>query len=66
MSDELTQLLEQAARTDDGLNKENKITIIAWGGDLDRIWPTLILSTTPRHPAWRRACSSRSGGCSRW
>ena len=32
MSDELTQLLEQAARTDDGLNKENKITIIAWGG----------------------------------
>lgn len=30
----------------DGLNRENKITIIAWGGDLDRIWPTLILSTT--------------------
>lgn len=29
-----------------GLGKENKITIIAWGGDLDRIWPTLILSTT--------------------
>lgn len=26
--------------------RENKITIIAWGGDLDRIWPTLILSTT--------------------
>ena len=46
MTDELTQLLDQAAHTDDGLNKENKITIIAWGGDLDRIWPTLILSTT--------------------
>ncbi len=29
-----------------GSQKENKITIIAWGGDLDRIWPTLILSTT--------------------
>jgi len=26
--------------------RDNKITIIAWGGDLDRIWPTLILSTT--------------------
>jgi peroxiredoxin family protein len=26
--------------------KKNKLTIIAWGGDLDRIWPTLILSTT--------------------
>ena len=25
---------------------KNKITIIAWSGDLDKIWPTLILSTT--------------------
>ena len=30
----------------DGLNKKNKITIIAWDGHLDRIWPALILSTT--------------------
>jgi len=29
-----------------GVEKENKLTIIAWGGDLDRLWPTLILSTT--------------------
>jgi peroxiredoxin family protein len=29
-----------------GLNTRNKITIIAWDGHLDRIWPTLILSTT--------------------
>lgn len=26
--------------------KKNKVTIIAWSGDLDKIWPTLILSTT--------------------
>jgi len=26
--------------------KKNKLTIIAWSGDLDKIWPTLILSTT--------------------
>jgi peroxiredoxin family protein len=26
--------------------KKNKLTIIAWGGDLDRIWPTTILATT--------------------
>src|SRR5690349_1312403 len=26
--------------------KRNGLTIIAWSGDLDRIWPTLILSTT--------------------
>lgn len=26
--------------------KTNKMTIIAWGGDLDRIWPTTILATT--------------------
>ena len=27
-------------------DKVDKLTIIAWSGDLDRIWPTLILSTT--------------------
>jgi peroxiredoxin family protein len=35
---------ERAA--DGGYNKKNKITIIAWDGHLDRIWPTLILSST--------------------
>jgi peroxiredoxin family protein len=29
-----------------GLNTKNKITIIAWDGHLDRVWPTMILSTT--------------------
>jgi len=28
------------------IEKRNKLTIIAWGGDLDRIWPTTILATT--------------------
>ncbi|MBI3648943.1 MAG: DsrE/DsrF/DrsH-like family protein [Actinobacteria bacterium] len=28
------------------LNKKNKITIVAWDGHLDRVWPTLILATT--------------------
>jgi peroxiredoxin family protein len=28
------------------VEKTNKLTIIAWGGDLDRIWPTTILATT--------------------
>ena len=26
--------------------RKNKITIVAWDGHLDRVWPTLILSTT--------------------
>ena len=26
--------------------QKNKMSIIAWGGDLDRIWPTTILATT--------------------
>src|SRR5437762_5472194 len=30
----------------DGIGKKNKITIIAWDGHLDRVWPTLILCTT--------------------
>jgi peroxiredoxin family protein len=28
------------------INKKNKITIVAWDGHLDRVWPTLILATT--------------------
>ncbi len=28
------------------VQKQNKLTIIAWGGNLDRIWPTTILATT--------------------
>jgi peroxiredoxin family protein len=28
------------------IEQKNKLTIIAWGGDLDRIWPTTILATT--------------------
>jgi peroxiredoxin family protein len=28
------------------VQKKNKLTIVAWGGDLDRIWPTTILATT--------------------
>ncbi|MGE5460865.1 MAG: DsrE/DsrF/DrsH-like family protein [Solirubrobacterales bacterium] len=28
------------------IEKKNKLTIIAWGGDLDRIWPTTILAST--------------------
>ena len=44
MVPEIEDLVASAASRDD-LEKKNKITIIAWGGDLDRIWPTLILST---------------------
>src|SRR5262249_13520282 len=28
------------------IKKKNKLTIIAWGGSLDQIWPTTILATT--------------------
>jgi peroxiredoxin family protein len=45
----LRELIDQALterEAEDGINKKNKITIIAWDGHLDRIWPTLILSTT--------------------
>ena len=45
----LRELIDRALderSADDGYNKKNKITIIAWDGHLDRIWPTLILSST--------------------
>jgi peroxiredoxin family protein len=38
------EALEAAQSTQ--VQKKNKLTIIAWGGDLDRIWPTTILATT--------------------
>src|SRR5512134_401308 len=28
------------------IQKKNKLTLVAWGGDLDRIWPTTILAST--------------------
>ena len=45
---DLLDLQEQirAAVADATPEKRNGLTIIAWSGDLDRIWPTLILSTT--------------------
>jgi len=41
---ERVEALEAAQRGK--VQKKNKMTIIAWGGDLDRIWPTTILATT--------------------
>jgi peroxiredoxin family protein len=45
----LRELIDRALQEraeQDGYNKKNKITIVAWDGHLDRIWPTLILSST--------------------
>ena len=44
---ELLGRVEALERAESGrIEKTNKLTIIAWGGDLDRIWPTTILATT--------------------
>ena len=41
------EALESAqAQQGKAVQKKNKMTIIAWGGNLDRIWPTTILATT--------------------
>src|SRR2546425_12921051 len=48
-ANELTELIERALderEARDGIGKKNKITIVAWDGHLDRVWPTLILATT--------------------
>src|SRR5712691_7391881 len=48
-ADTLRQLIDEAlAERDrrDAISKRNKITIVAWDGHLDRVWPTLILATT--------------------
>ena len=44
---DLLRRVETLEEADRGrIEKRNKLTIIAWGGDLDRIWPTTILATT--------------------
>ncbi|MGE5227672.1 MAG: DsrE/DsrF/DrsH-like family protein [Planctomycetaceae bacterium] len=44
------ELLQRVEALEEGqgkaVQKKNKLTIIAWGGNLDRIWPTTILATT--------------------
>jgi peroxiredoxin family protein len=45
--DDLVARIEALEAASAGAVKQtNKLTIIAWGGDLDRIWPTTILATT--------------------
>jgi peroxiredoxin family protein len=43
-----TQPLEAALAADQATAKAkaNKLVIFTWGGDLDKVWPTLILATT--------------------
>jgi len=43
---EALEAAQAAAGGEKDIQKKNKLTIIAWGGDLDRIWPTTILATT--------------------
>jgi peroxiredoxin family protein len=45
-ADLLERIEALEAASSGAVKKENKLTIIAWGGDLDRIWPTTILATT--------------------
>ncbi|MFM7598363.1 MAG: DsrE/DsrF/DrsH-like family protein, partial [Actinomycetota bacterium] len=32
--------------TDESLDTPESMTIIAWSGDLDKLWPTFILAST--------------------
>jgi peroxiredoxin family protein len=41
-----TQQLEAALAADQAKPKANKLVIFTWGGDLDKVWPTLILATS--------------------
>jgi peroxiredoxin family protein len=46
LADLLSRVEALEAADERRVEKRNKLTIIAWGGDLDRIWPTTILATT--------------------
>jgi peroxiredoxin family protein len=38
--------LESAMRSARAAQRTDKLVIFTWGGDLDKVWPTLILATT--------------------
>ncbi len=45
--DQLEQLITTLIRQRESETRDpNMMTLVAWGGDLDRIWPTTILATT--------------------
>ncbi|MGZ8663043.1 MAG: DsrE/DsrF/DrsH-like family protein [Actinomycetota bacterium] len=46
LADLLSRVEALEAADEKRIEKQNKLTIIAWGGDLDRIWPTTILAST--------------------
>ena len=46
LADLLARVEALEAADEARIEKKNKLTIIAWGGDLDRIWPTTILAST--------------------
>lgn len=46
LADLVTRIEALEAAERGSVPRTNKLTIIAWGGDLDRIWPTTILATT--------------------
>lgn len=41
-----TAQLEAAVAAAQARRKADKLVIFSWGGDLDKVWPTLILATT--------------------
>jgi peroxiredoxin family protein len=46
LADLLARVEALEAADERRIERKNKLTIIAWGGELDRIWPTTILATT--------------------
>src|SRR5580765_4051629 len=46
LADLLARVEALEAEQSKQIKKKNKLTIIAWGGNLDQIWPTTILATT--------------------
>src|SRR5947199_5092102 len=46
VADLLERVEALEAEREKRIQKKNKLTIIAWGGSLDQIWPTTILATT--------------------
>ena len=65
LADLLGRVEALEAQQDASIQKKNKMTIIAWGGNLDRIWPTTILATTAAASGMEASVFFTFWGCSR-
>ena len=61
-----TAQMEAAVTAAQARQKADKLVIFTWGGDLDKVWPTLILATSASAMGMETIVFFTFWGCSHW